>query len=146
MKTLHVTYLGQPKEITTKFGIKQKNSIKAVEEGDKYLSFWVSPATRDWKVGDEISVESVTSREYNGKTYWDIVMPKANGGNNQEVMSALGELNNRTVKILLGLEELILEKRKGEKSDYPVFQGQPNFEDGVNISDSEDIDGSQIPF
>lgn len=103
---LTITQVGNPKDVQTKFGLKQKSYIKASEKGDTYLSYWVSSATRDWKVGDVIEVLNVTSRDYNGKTYWDIVMPKTSGGIPPEVTKTLEEINGRTLKILLMVEEL----------------------------------------
>lgn len=103
---LNITWLGQPKDIQTKFGTKQKNSIKATEYGDNYLSFWCSPMTNSWKEGMEVEVIDVTTREYNGKTYYDIILPKANMGNNAEVMKALEEVRNQNARILLGIAEI----------------------------------------
>ncbi len=128
---LKITYLGTPKEITTKFGPKQKNSIKAEEKGNEYLSFWVSPVTRDWKVGDVIDVLDVTSREYNGKTYYDIVMPKANSTASPEIMAKLDEILGYLAKHNLYITELVEEKRKNDKpkisgteTDYPTFESE----------------------
>lgn len=129
MKKLTITWLSSPKEVTTKFGPKQKNSIKASdsEYKDNYLSFWVSPVTRDWKVGDTVEVLDVTSREYNDKTYYDIVMPKANSTTNPEVMAKLDEILSYLAKFNLHITELVEHKRRDEKPkitgtdiDYPT--------------------------
>lgn len=72
---LTIQSLGQPKQIQTKFGLKDKSYIKSQEYGDNYLSYWVGQDTLAWKVGDVIEAE-VKSREYNGKTYYDLVLPK----------------------------------------------------------------------
>ena len=132
---LHITWLGQKKEIKTKFGPKNKASLKATEYGDNYLDFWCSPMTDAWKVGDEIEVLDVTNREYNGKTYHDIVLPKANGGNNAEVMKALEEVRNQNTQILLGLREIykivappVKSKVVGTDLDYPEMEAEPSFE------------------
>lgn len=106
---LTINWIGTPKEINTKFGLKQKNSIKANEfaEGE-YLSYWVSPVTSQWKVGEVIEVDAVTPREYNGKTYYDIQMPKANHGNNVDVMKKMEEILNGMTTIKLNIAEIKL--------------------------------------
>lgn len=154
MTKLTITQLGTPKTIQTKYGPKEKSFIKAQEHGNEFLSYWVSPMTREWKVGQVIEVVEVASREYNGKIYYDIILPKANGGNNTEVLSALSELNNRTLKMNILIEELVAHKRlqTGEDKpmvgntgvEYPEMKEAPNFDpqdDGL-----DQLDESQIPF
>lgn len=129
---LKITYLGAPKDVQTKFGMKQKNSIKASgsEFGDNYLSFWCSSSTQGWKVGDEIEVEAVVPRDYQGKTYYDILMPKVGQALNPEVMKLLNEIANRSLKTHILIEELVNWKRIqtgevkpkiiGTDIDYPM--------------------------
>lgn len=81
---LTIQSLGQSKQIQTKFGLKDKSYIKAKEYGDNYLSYWVGQDTLAWKVGDVIEAE-VKSREYNGKTYYDLVLPKKGGFSNEKL-------------------------------------------------------------
>lgn len=76
MIKLHITWVGQPKAVTTKFGNKEKFSIKATEYGDAFIDVWSSPQTKGWQVGQEVEVESVDSKDYNGKTYLSVRMPK----------------------------------------------------------------------
>ena len=71
---LNITWVGQQKTIDTKYGPKQKSSLRATQYGEKYLDYWVG--NTNIKVGDEIEVEAVNPREYNGKTYYDVVFPK----------------------------------------------------------------------
>lgn len=121
---LTLTYVGQPKEVQTKFGLKQKNSVKAQEKGDTYLSFWVTPSTRDWKVGDVVEVQDVTSREYQGKTYYDIVMPKASGGLPPEVGEKLERILVAVTKMNLKLDTIYNEmekKPRDMKKEYAPF-------------------------
>lgn len=129
---LTITQIGTPKEVQTKFGPKEKNFLKAQEHGDKFLNYWLSSATRVWRVGDVVEVLDVTSREYNGKTYYDIVMPKTSGGIPPEVVKALEEINGRTLKIQLMVEEL------GQKLLPP--------ENKINDLDYPEEDTSGIPF
>lgn len=94
---LKLTWVGQPKDVQTKYGTKQKCSVKAVEYADKYLDFWISASTKDWKVGDEVEVSEVTTREYNGKTYYSIVMPKVDNrpnfnGEISQILTKLGHM------------------------------------------------------
>jgi len=81
---LTIQSLGQSKQIQTKFGLKDKSYIKAQEYGDNYLSYWVGQDTLAWKVGDVIEAE-VKSREYNGKTYYDLVLTKKGGFSNEKL-------------------------------------------------------------
>lgn len=127
---LNITWLGQPKEITTRFGPKQKNSIKAKEYGDNFLSFWVSPMTREWAVGKEIEVENVTTREYNGKTYYDIILPKANMGNIAEVMKALEEIRGTLTKHGLMLTQIGQAVIPQKKDNYPSYKEATGLEEG----------------
>lgn len=91
---LKITWLGQPKEIQTKFGLKKKNSITAQGQyADNYLSYWLSPQTQNWKVGDEVEVSNVTTREHQGKTYYDIVMPKKDDAAKVEIMALSHKLD-----------------------------------------------------
>lgn len=127
---LNITQLGTPKEVQTKFGVKQKNYIKAKEYNDNFLSFWVNGYTKDWQVGKEIEVENVTTREYNGKTYYDIILPKTNGGMGLEAtkilndmalkISSMNENINKVLKIL---------QNDGKNSDGTLM---PNFEPEVD--------------
>lgn len=119
MKTLKITELGTPKDVQTKFGMKQKNSLKAEGEyGVNWLSFWCGTQTNGWKVGDTIEVEDVTTRDYQGKTYYDIKLPKVGfgGANNPKI----DEILSKVVKIHLLVEELVADKRSKESTtSYP---------------------------
>lgn len=134
---IKISYLGTPKDVQTKFGPKQKNSIKGdkMEDGTNfggnYLSFWLSPLTGQWKVGDTVDVENVTTREYQGKTYYDIQMPKANMGNFAETAKRFEEVMNKLMKMNILIEELVEHKRRGEKTkvtgtdiDYPTAESE----------------------
>lgn len=103
---LKITAIGEPKDVQTKFGLKQKSYIKAQEHGDKYLSYWLSSSTRDWRVGDEIEVVEVASREYNGKTYYDVIMPKTSGGLPPEVAKSIEELKSDMTRVKLAIATL----------------------------------------
>lgn len=73
---LHITKMGSPKTIETKYGPKQKSFIRASEYGENYLNFWCNAYTDSWREGMEVEVDDVTEREYNSKIYHDIVFPK----------------------------------------------------------------------
>lgn len=147
---LTLTWVGQPKDTQTKFGLKQKFSIKATEYADKYLDVWSSPVTKNWKVGDVVEVLEVTTREYNGKDYYSVVMPKANHGDNTEVMKKLEFVQGQNTKILLFMAELVDHKRTqtgenkpkimGTDEDYPVLEHMPDFGEATGK------DTSEIPF
>lgn len=144
---LKITWIGEEKQVETRFGIKPKNSIKAAEYNDNFLNYWVTSQTRGWKVGDVIEVEEVKPREYNGKTYYDIVMPKmANfAPNNAEVLKKLESIAFDISNIKLSLVELCNLKRVGklrmadepsremdghEMVEYPEEELDPN---GINF-------------
>lgn len=118
---LTIVSLGQPKEVKTKFGVKQKSYIKAEEYADKFLSYWITSSTQNWKIGDSVDVENVTSREYEGKTYYDIVMPRASGGVPAELVKSIEQILSYQTKANLMLAELLEEKRN--KVPYP--EGEP---------------------
>lgn len=142
MTKLTITVIGTPKDVQTKFGTKQKNYIKAKEHGDDYLSFWCSSITQGWKVNDVIEVEAVTQREYNGKVYHDIIMPKVNQALNPEVMKLLNEIAVRTLKTHMLVEELVAEKRlRNNESMSGKVENPMDYPTG---NPSDDNDG--IPF
>jgi hypothetical protein len=136
---LNLTWVGQPKDVQTKFGTKQKFSVKATQYGDNYLDVWSSPVTRNWKTGDEVEVLSVDTREYQGKTYYDVKMPKANSLS-PETQQMLEKILTNVTKINLKLdymaEKLNLVKKEpakipGTNEDYPLFMSEPNFDNDV---------------
>ena len=61
------------KEIKTKYGLKTKYNILITgpNGGDRWVEAWGSPESDTWGEGDTIDVE-LESREYEGKTYWDV--------------------------------------------------------------------------
>ena len=118
---LKITDIGLPKQVQTKYGLKEKNWLKAQEFGDKYLNYWVGENTKAWKVGDEIEVLSVEQRDYIGKdntpkVSYDIKLPKTGG----EIYKRIEKLENEVTKLDLKVAEL--------EDDYPEYKGQPNFE------------------
>lgn len=103
---LTITWLGQPKDIQTKYGPKQKNSLKAAEYGDKYLDFWVGTSTQNWKVGDSVEVEAVTDREYNGKTYYDVKMPKVDNRPDPAIAHIVSDIANKVGLMALQVDAI----------------------------------------
>lgn len=146
MIKITITQIGTPKTIQTKYGPKEKSYIKAAEYGDNYLSYWLSPVTKEWKEGQIVEVLDVTSREYQGKTYYDISMPKANGGNNTEVLKQTEKILHYLVRQDLMLKELLEWKRlqeglkpkiTGTDIDYPTAEEEGIDGDGV-VFDEDD--------
>lgn len=136
---LKIEWLGKIQDVQTRFGLKQKSSIKVSNEpyADKFLSYWLSPQTKEWAVGKEIEVESVDERDYQGKKYYDIKMSKGQFGGMAELSKKVEGMEFKLVKMNLLLEELVEAKRKDEKIkitgtdiDYP----------------DEGIESDQIPF
>ena len=130
---LKITQIGNPKDVQTKYGVKQKNYIKVEEHGDKFLSYWVTSATASWKVGDNVEVENVTNREYEGKTYYDVVMPKTSGGVPAELSRSMEEVLGKLTKLNLMVSELLEAKRIRDleleaTAVYPPLEDYPDFE------------------
>jgi hypothetical protein len=126
---LTITQLGQPKVVSTKFGNREKSYIKAQEYGDNYLSHWVSQDTKAWAVGQVIEAE-VKTREYNGKTYYDLVLPKRG-------------FNNEKIDKIYDLMLVMVEEHKKMKEYFVAKFGvvEPKKDDNYPVND---LDG--VPF
>lgn len=135
MTKLTITYIGTPKEIQTKFGAKEKNSIKTTEYGDKYLSYWVNPFSKNWKEGDVIEVAEVKEREWEGKKYYDIVLPKVENqpATPKELGQILTKMGLMNAKLDQVIGHLSGENRLDRTSDGSPM---PNFEPTVDDLDS----------
>lgn len=94
------------KEVETKYGLKKKISYIC---GGQYYSAWANTWNVGWNVGDEIDVE-VESREYNGKTYYDIKPP----------MKPEQKVQQDKLDKILENTEKILKKLEGDTITYPV--------------------------
>ncbi len=127
MTKLTITYVGFPKDIETKFGTKQKNSLKATEYGDKYLSFWVNPVSKDWKEGDAIEVSEVKERDWEGKKYYDIVLPKTENQMStpkelSQILTKLGLLQAQMGQVINHLSGENKLDRTSDGSPMPSFE------------------------
>lgn len=119
-----LTQIGVPKQVQTKFGMKEKNYVKAQEYGDKFLNYWLGESTKSWAVGQVIEVENVESRDYTAtdgslKTSWDIKLPRSGFG---EILKRIEKLENDFAKFKLEMA------KPKEDPDYPEFAGQPDFD------------------
>lgn len=85
---LKIDRVGQTRDVATKFGLKKKISFLF---GDKWAECWVDKRVQSLKAGDEVEGE-LTSREYNGKTYWDLILPKAGDENFKRIEAKLDEI------------------------------------------------------
>ena len=110
-----ISWVGKVELKETKFGKKNKFSVKAVEEGDKFIDVWLKPEVPIWKVGDVQEVEGITPREYNGKTYYSVKL----FGKNKDLEALKNEIT------ALKLRVTALEQKD---PNYPEFKGEPNFE------------------
>ena len=129
MEKQKITWVGERKPIQTKYGDREKFSIKTDRHGDKFISVWVNGVSGKWKIGDEIEVE-VKEREYNGKKYYDAELPKQapNSGQMTEVITRLGQIAftvdkvdsrvNKIFRHLSGVERL---DQTSDGSDMPRF-------------------------
>lgn len=66
-----ITKTSTPKDIQTRFGLKKKTGVLVAEFPDIWHDVWADGL----KVGQVIEGER-TSRDWEGKTYWSIQLPK----------------------------------------------------------------------
>ena len=100
------------KQLETKYGLKDKWII--TDENDRMLDAFVGNWNKDWKEGQEIDVKDsqITSREYNGKTYYSIQAPpeakKAWGAQVDltPIMNALRQIYELNSRILVKINNL----------------------------------------
>lgn len=73
--------------INTKFGEKEKFSIKFEENPELWVDCWRGRWNSDFTVGKQVEVDDSQwqSREYNGKTYWTIKAPESARGGFQDL-------------------------------------------------------------
>lgn len=121
---LHITQIGEPKTIVTKFGPKEKNWLKATEHGDKFLNYWCGESTKGWQVGATIEVESVEKRDYTGKdgtlkTSFDIKLPRTGFG---EILEQLDGLRKRVYALEMG--NTGSKAKSAEEIPYPTPESE----------------------
>ena len=64
------------KKVNTKYGEKEKhNFLLESDKGEFWAGCFANAVTEAWKEGDVVDMV-LKSREYQGKTYWDIIPPK----------------------------------------------------------------------
>lgn len=113
------------KEVSTKYGIKSKWIV--TDENSKMYNSWIGSWNKDWKEGDEISIKEsqITSRDWEGKTYFTIQAPpeakKPRGGGSIdlspviEALRRIWEQNCLIIGKLNGLSELLNTTNKESK-------------------------------
>lgn len=74
--------------IETKYGIKDKVSVKCEQLGDEYLStLKVTPAMKQWKEGDTVEVNVTKKKSADGtKTYYNFEEGISLGGSPSQPM------------------------------------------------------------
>lgn len=102
--------------------------IRTKEHGERGISGFDNIQTQNWKEGDEVEIEVEPKGEY-----LNFKLP-----NKQDLVSKqLEEINNRTLKIILMLEEM---------ASRLIPKDKPKI-DGTDIDyPDEDIDPDKIPF
>ena len=108
------------RNIETKFGLKEKWSIRFAEKPDLWVDVWQGNWCKNWVIGARVKIEDDQwqSREYQGKPYWTIRAPEgARGGVSWNEFSAL--------KVRVEAVEASLIK----KSEIPIIEGDPIPED-----------------
>ncbi len=118
MEKVTIQKVGQEKEVQTKFGPKKKTGVIFKEYPDVWHDTWLSGL----KEG-QVLEGTRESRDYQGKTYWNFNLPKKGEASDKKLDEALHYL----LKINMGINELLEEKRKNDKPkisgtdvDYPI--------------------------
>lgn len=134
---LKITNTWPPKDVNTRFGPKKKFSIKATGHNlgsNEFLGVWLSSATQDWKVGDEVEVVDVVEETGgDGKVYRNVIMPKSSGGLPPEVAKSIEELKSDMVRVKLAIATL-------EKKVFPATI------QGTDIPYPENDLSEDVPF
>lgn len=117
---LKITQIGQPKDVQTKYGLKQTNWIKAEEYGDKYLNYWLGESTKSWATNVIIEVESVEPRDYTAKdgtlkTAYNIKLPRTGFG---ELIKRIEKLENDFAKFKLEIPTILKQVEYPDDSPY----------------------------
>ena len=82
--------------VTTKYGLKEKHSfLLDGGKGEFWADCFANPMTAEWKEGEEREVE-LKPREYQGKTYYNIVTPRRD----DLVFDALKRIEEKLDKVL----------------------------------------------
>jgi hypothetical protein len=114
MEKLTIAAAGSDKEIQTKFGLKKKQGIQFKEYGTLWHDVWGGGR----KVG-EVLEGTRSSREWEGKTYWDFKLPKKDDKTNEQMF----QLENRVRKLEEWQKSLTTVKRR--ESDMKTSNGDP---------------------
>ncbi len=115
-----INYVSDRKTIQTKYGEKEKFSIK-VDGNDNYLGVWVNGQTANFKVGDEVEGNIVPTAGKDGKMYHNFEVPKKDDVVAQTLINMEGRLRK--------VERWIIEhspipagtKVSGTNIDYPDY-------------------------
>jgi hypothetical protein len=157
---LNITWVGTPKSINTKYGPKEKFSIKATEYGENYIDVWSSVSTKDWKVGQQVEVLSVDEGEYNGKKQYTVKMPKADNrpqnGQSPETSKQIaqlvldnGHIHHKLDAIMKFLKDNIVQ-RTSAGTPVPDFTPRTMNQSPVSSTFMEvfgdDVNPDDIPF
>jgi hypothetical protein len=131
---LTIKTLGR-KEIQTQYGPKEKLTLTFTEKPGTLIDSFVGNWNSAWKIGDVIEIEKdqFVSREYNGKTYWNLKAPAGAGGFNLKPLTdALQDLTARVEALEAAVYEPEQDKSAFDDiNDIPVIEpkqeaNQPN--------------------
>lgn len=115
MQKLKIEQLGTVKEIQGQKGMFKVFSIKA---GGEWYSGYFNEVTSKWTVGQEVEV-TVTSKEKDGKTYKNFVLPKSVDLATDRIAKAEG----RIMTLELSFERKFEELKAKIKSDLMLELG-----------------------
>lgn len=140
MQKYKITWIGEKKDITTKFGVKQKFSIK-VDGNENFLGVWASQATNDWKKGDEIEGTISQSAGRDGKIFYNFELPKKN-----DIALEIVKRLEITVDVLKRRIER-LEIEKANKPEYNTTSAGTKVPDFSEVDSPEpEVNVDDIPF
>lgn len=136
MVKLTLTYVNRVQRTSTKTNKPFTSlSLKATEYGDNFLSGFGNAQNSNWKVGDVVEVAEVKQVQKGDKTYYNFEMPKAQNGNDPELMETLRQINFKldTLKsYLIGVHKAVV---TSDEPEYPTPESE-----GLDPSDMANFD------
>lgn len=136
MEKLTISKVGTEKEVQTKFGLKKKMGVQFNEYPDVWHDVWISGL----RVGDVLE-GTRSSREWEGKTYWDFKLPKKDDVTNTKLEQILNKLTGMSLTLEFIKEATLTEEKRRELNDrsrgyhYPTAE-----EEGISVNPEE------VPF
>jgi|ERR1035437_1505086 hypothetical protein len=140
MQKYKISRIGQEKDISTKFGMKKKTGVLFEETGDVWHDIWKGKDLM--KIGDELE-GTRESKEYEGKVYWTLKLPKKDdviagqvkqqGDKLETILNKLTQMN----LILQSMRDHVIPKRITQGTGGTETQNTPKYEDGLEYPNND---------